>query len=394
MSRQLISRNADLEALEEDGYEVAVKGGHLVISNVPYVNANREVKRGILVSVLQMNGDGTMTPSDHKAYFAGEHPCDPDGRLLESIRHSSKRQTLGKDITVDHMFSAKPKEGYRDYQHKMTTYVEMIASPARKIDPTADARTYVVANSDEPDPVFKYHDTASTRAGIGGLSEKLAINKVAIVGLGGTGSYVLDLIAKTPIRELHLVDGDDFLQHNAFRSPGAPSIETLRERKKKVDYFAALYEPMRKGIVPHPVYLDDANTNLLDEMDFVFVCVDSGAAKRPVVERLEKMKISFIDVGMGIQIGDDALVGLLRVTLSTAEQREPLRRRVGMGDADIDDAYNTNIQVADLNALNATLAVIRWKKLAGFYADFEGEHSSNYTIDGNKIDNMDRRDGD
>lgn len=394
MSRQLISRNADLKALEEDGYEVAIMAGHLVISNVPYVTAKREVKRGTLVSVLQLNGGETMNPSDHKAYFAGEHPCDPDGRPLEPIRHSSNRQTLGKDITVDHMFSAKPKEGYRDYQHKMTTYVEMIVSPARKIDPTADARTYVVANSDESDPVFNYHDTASTRAGIGGLSDKLAMDKVAIVGLGGTGSYVLDLIAKTSIRELHLVDGDDFLQHNAFRSPGAPSIETLRERKKKVDYFAALYGPMRKGIIPHPVYLDETNATLLDEMDFVFICVDSGAAKRPVVERLEVQDISFIDVGMGIQMGDDALVGVLRVTLSTAEQREPLRRRVGMSDADIDDAYATNIQVADLNALNATLAVIRWKKLAGFYADFEGEHSSNYTIDGNTISNMDRRDGD
>ncbi|MGP9790968.1 ThiF family adenylyltransferase [Roseinatronobacter sp. NSM] len=393
MSQQLISRNADLKALEEDGYEVAIMASHLVIFNVPYVSANREVKRGMLVSVLQMNGGETIKPSDHKAYFAGEHPCDSAGHPLEPIRHSSKRQTLGKDITVDHMFSAKPKEGYRDYQHKMTTYVEMIASPARKIDPTADARTYVVANSDEPDPVFNYHDTASTRAGIGGLSEKLAMSKVAIVGLGGTGSYVLDLIAKTPIRELHLVDGDDFLQHNAFRSPGAPSIETLRERKKKVDYFAALYEPMRKGIIPHPVYLDEATATLLDKMDFVFVCVDSGAAKRPVVERLEAKGISFIDVGMGIQMGDDALVGVLRVTLSTAEHREPLRRRVGMSDADIDDAYATNIQVADLNALNATFAVIRWKKLAGFYADFEGEHSSNYTIDGNTIDNMDRRDG-
>ena len=134
--------------------------------------------------------------------------------------------------------------------------------------------------------------------------------------------------------------------------------------------------------------------DLLNEMDFVFVCVDSGAAKRPAVEHLEEQGTPFIDVGMGIEMGDDALVGVLRVTLSTAEQREPLRRRVGMGEADVDDAYATNIQVADLNALNATLAVIRWKKLVGFYADFEGEHSSNYTIDGNTINNMDGRDDD
>ncbi|MDK3075492.1 ThiF family adenylyltransferase [Sedimentitalea sp. JM2-8] len=394
MSRQLISHNADLKALENEGYEVAVIAGHLVISNVPYVNAQREVKLGHLVSVLQMNGNETIRPTDHKVYFEGDHPCDKDGRALAHIKHSSKRQTLGGGIAVDHMFSAKPKEGYQDYQHKMTTYVEMIASHARAIDPAADARTFVVANSDEPDPVFNYTDTASARAGIGGLSEKLAMNKVAIVGLGGTGSYVLDLIAKTPIRELHLIDGDDFLQHNAFRSPGAPSLETLRERLKKVEYFAAQYAPMRKGMVAHPVYLEDTNAHLLDDMDFVFLCVDSGAAKRPVVERLEARGIPFIDVGMGIQMGDDSLVGVLRVTTSTTEQREPLRRRVGMGDAQIDDAYATNIQVADLNALNAAFAVVRWKKLLTFYADYEGEHSSNYTIDGNTISNMDKFDDD
>ena len=32
-----------------------------------------------------------------------------------------------------------------------------------------------------------------------------------------------------------------------------------------------------------------------------------------------------------------------------------------------DDDYNRNIQIADLNALNAAFAVIKWKKLFGFY---------------------------
>jgi hypothetical protein len=37
-------------------------------------------------------------------------------------------------------------------------------------------------------------------------------------GLGGTGSYILDLVSKTPVNEILLFDSDDFLQHNAFRS--------------------------------------------------------------------------------------------------------------------------------------------------------------------------------
>jgi hypothetical protein len=34
---------------------------------------------------------------------------------------------------------------------------------------------------------------------------------------------------------------------------------------------------------------------------------------------------------------------------------------------DADDLYRTNIQISELNALNACLAVIRFKQLRGFY---------------------------
>ena len=81
--------------------------------------------------------------------------------------------------------------------------------------------------------MFCYTDTASSRAEIGVVSAKLKGGAVGIVGLGGTGSYILDLVAKTPMAEIHLFDGDKLLQHNAFRAPGAPSIETLKEAPLK-----------------------------------------------------------------------------------------------------------------------------------------------------------------
>ena len=55
-----------------------------------------------------------------------------------------------------------------------------------------------------------------------------------------------------------------------------------------------------------------------------------------------------------------------------------------------ENEYNTNIQIADLNALNATLAVIKWKKLFGFYQDFEQEHHSTYSINVNMLLSEDR----
>ncbi|MGO9047784.1 MAG: hypothetical protein ACLQFW_13010 [Xanthobacteraceae bacterium] len=56
---------------------------------------------------------------------------------------------------------------------------------------------------------------------------------------------------------------------------------------------------------------------------------------------------------------------------------------------DDNDLYAQNIQIADLNALNAALAVVKWKKLCGFYADLRKEHFSTYTIDGNALTNED-----
>lgn len=396
MSHRLINRNADLKQLADDGYEVAIKADHLVLYNVPYVNEQKEIKRGTLVSVLELNGDDTIQPTDHKAYFIGDHPCDKDGNKLRHLMHSSGRTRLSSDLFVDHMFSCKPldqngqKRNYSNYHEKMKIYAESISNPARKIDPTVTAQTYIVVDSDESNSIFNYLDSASTRAGIAAITEKLALRKVGIVGLGGSGSYVLDLIAKTPIREIHLFDGDDFLQHNAFRSPGAPSLETLKERHKKVDYMARLYAPMRKGIIPHALHIDENNIGLLDGMDFVFICVDSGEAKKLIVEKIEATNVPFVDVGMGIHVGDDKLVGVVRVTTNTPEKRDHFRKRVGFSEIDHDDAYEKNIQIADMNALNATLAVIKWKKICGFYADFENEHSSNFTIDGNVLENMDK----
>jgi ThiF family len=393
MSRQLISRSPDLQRLRDEGYDVEVSSGHLLVRNVPYVNSRREIKRGTLVSELTLAGDKTTAPGSHVAYFVGEHPCNRDGSEIDKIRHQSLRQQLGQSLFVDHSFSSKPLSGrYADYYEKMMTYVAIISSPAQSLDPGVTARIYSVTEPGEEESVFNYVDTASSRAGISAVSRKLELERIAIIGLGGTGSYVLDLVAKTPVREIYLFDGDKFLQHNAFRSPGAPSVDELRAVSPKVTYFAERYSKMHKGIVPHAGYLDASNVDQLGGMDFAFLCLDRGEAKRLIVKKLEEFGIPFVDVGMGINLVNDALIGVLRVTASTAGKREHVRgkRRIPFSDGDANNEYSRNIQIADLNALNAALAVIKWKKIFGFYLDLEKEHHSTYTVDGNVMTNEDR----
>ncbi|MCX6592851.1 MAG: ThiF family adenylyltransferase [Acidobacteria bacterium] len=389
MSPVRISPSPDLQRLRDEGYAISLRQSHLVMDDVPYVNAAGIVRHGTLVSTLELNNDQTVKPSQHVVYFAGEHPCDRTGAELARIKHSSQRQNLSEGIVVDHSFSSRPDAGYTDYYDKMTTYANILAGPAASIDPTVTAKTFRVVADDEEE-LFLYMDTASARAGIAALAPRLAVPKLAIIGLGGTGSYILDFVAKTRPKEIHLFDGDRFLQHNAFRAPGAPSRDDLDRRENKAAYNATKYGAMRRHIIAHPYHVDSTNVSELAGMSFVFLCIDKSEPKRPIIEFLEAQGVPFIDVGMGINLVDDKLQGQVRVTTSTDAKRDHVRRRVSLSDADDADAYHQNIQIAELNALNASLAVIRWKKNCGYYHDLEHEHDTTYAIDGNHLVNEER----
>jgi len=391
MSQELIDLNPDLKKLKEEGYAVEVRDAFLLIHEIPYVNSKCQIKYGILVSDLtSIAGDKTVGPiGQHVAHFIGEHPCNSDGSLITGIQNVSKNITLTNEITINHSFSNKPLSGYKDYYEKMVTYITIISSQAKAIDNSVSEKPLTVINFDDKESVFNYLDTNSGKAKINVISSKLEGQKVAIIGLGGTGSYVLDMIAKTPVLEIHLFDGDIFLQHNAFRSPGAPSIEKLYEIFKKTDYFHQVYSKMRKNILSHNYYLTPSNISELSEMDFVFICIDKGDIKKLIVEHLIEKNITFIDVGMGVLKVDDFLIGHLRVTTCTANKRGHIKDRISFSEKGADNDYSTNIQIAELNALNAAFAVIKWKKLFNFYQDLSKEFNTTYSINDGILINED-----
>ena len=387
MSHKLISHSPDLKKLRDEGYEIEIKNAHLLVHSVPYVNAKREIARGILVSPLgDLAGDRTAKPQDHVIHFAGEHPCDNAGNLIKGIQHSSGRKTLAEGVDVDYSFSNKPGNGYEDYYEKVTTYVKIIESPAQSIDRTITAKTFKVIESNDPDIVFHYFDTNSSRAEIETISAKLKDLKIAIIGLGGTGSYVLDFVAKTQVKEIHLFDEDYFHSHNAFRAPGAVSLEVLREQPKKVTYLHRIYSKLHKHITPHDYHLTTATLEELAGMSFVFICIDRGEIKKEIVQKLTALAVPFVDVGIGISAIDGLLTGSVRVTTATPAKNDHIDKLVSFSDGG-DDDYDKNVQIAEINALNAALAVIKWKKLFGFYHDLGKEHHSVYDINVNKLIN-------
>lgn len=69
---------------------------------------------------------------------------------------------------------------------------------------------------------------------------------------------------------------------------------------------------------------------------------------------------------------DVALRGQVRVTVGTPAVSAHIEQVVSFADGPENNIYR-NVQVVDLNMLNAALAVVRWKKWLGFYGDDANE---------------------
>ncbi|WEK35887.1 MAG: ThiF family adenylyltransferase [Candidatus Pseudobacter hemicellulosilyticus] len=385
MSHKLISLNPDLKRLQDEGYEVEVRGGYLIIHHIPYANSEKQVKYGTLVCPLTLNVDKTLQPNDHIMHFIGQHPHNADGTIITAIQHASVDQTFAEGLTVNHSFSNKPANGYPDFYEKASTYASIISAQAKAIDKAVTEKTFRVIAEIEEDTVFQYADTNVTRSNIGIINKKQEGHKIAIIGLGGTGGYILDLVAKTPVAEIHLYDGDRFFQHNAFRSPGAATIQELNEAPYKVDYYKNKYIAIHKNIVAHPYKVGESNINEIKDKSHVFISIDHNSSRKQLMAALLKMQIPFIDTGIGVEVVDQFLIGSVRTTTATPQQSDHLADRVPVIDHE-DEAYKSNIQIADLNMLNAFMAVHKWKKMVGFYQDLIGEHHSIYSINASHLD--------
>lgn len=381
MLQELVNRNEDLRKLQDAGFEMEMNGGYLVVHHIPYIanlNGSPLVKEdGKLVVKLNLSGNTLNVPFDHTAFFIGMHPCNIDGSPLTGVVNNSNKNNLGNGLIADHYLSNKPAIGNEtSYYEKVIRYESIISRPAIHLNNNLTARTFKPIRPDNIDGPFKYIDTMSSRYDIQAINDKLKNEKIAIIGLGGTGAYVLDFVTKTPVKEIHLFDGDVFSTHNAFRAPGAPSFDELCARYTKTEYFAGKYDNMRNGIVSHAEYLTENNIDQLLDYDFVFVCIDNGKARKLIIEFLGYRGKPFVDTGMGLNVNNCEISGSVRTTSCwDSESFETVKAYIPFEDPSADAAYKTNIQISELNALNAALAVIKWKQFRGFYNRYDKGNS-------------------
>jgi hypothetical protein len=365
---ELANHNDDIQRLLDKGYALRVDGAHLVVREVPYLDQQLTLQTGAFVAKLVYIDKVRVKQDDHQVYFAGGVPYGLDGKPIPNLAGGPCTLALSKqDVVVQRSMSNKPGGGFANFFDKIEHYVGLISGPAMALH-KATPITFKVDKDVIGDAVFKFQDTLSSRAEISDLNARFKDDVVAVIGLGGTGSYLLDFLAKTPIKEIRGFDGDDYHVHTAFRSPGRLIEEELGKDKTAV--YQQRYDNFRHGVSLHKKYLDSKSTADMQGVTFAFVCVDKGSSRKEIFELLIGLGIPFIDVGLGLNRKEGPLAGTLRVTYYSREDADKVRAMMfaEMAD-DPDDAYRRHVQIAELNALNASIAVMRYKQLRGFYVD-------------------------
>jgi len=366
-----------------DGYDMVLESGHLVVRRLPYLGPSGVRKDGRLV--LPINDTAavvTDASGDHRIWFAGEEPHDERGGALGSPGPHG----FGNGETADFMMSFKPPSGsYPSLDEKIRHYAHILRDAARHIDPTMTDTPGAAFQVVEDGLPLVYRDTNTTRAGLTTLNNLFRGHTIAIVGVGGTGSYILDQVAKTWVDRIILIDGDDFENHNAYRAPGAAAREVLQDRRNKAEYFAEEYSRMHMGITAHPAALTTDNLHLLEGATFVFLAAADAEARPEIMQWLKSREIPFIDVGMSFREVEGGLTGLAKVVAYLPGNETILPTMPSSGP--VEDDYSSNVQVADLNALNAILAVIRWKRHLGFYATHEATNMTVFKLYLNELRN-------
>ena len=196
--------------------------------------------------------------------------------------------------------------------------------------------------------------------------QRLPNEKIAIVGVGGTGSHVLDYISKLPVSEIHLYDADEFTNENTKRSPG--SFRNLVWRRKKASFHRKRYRSAHSNIVAHDAFLDKENVNELADFSTVFLCIEECNIKKRIFEVCESNNVLLIVVGMdAFENEHSELTGSLIVTAGIPGNYGHLPKCVSTVDTEPNDDIDHNMQTIELNALNAALAVVKWKQVLGIY---------------------------
>lgn len=124
--------------------------------------------------------------------------------------------------------------------------------------------------------------------------EKLNKSKVAIFGIGGVGSYVVEGLVRAGIQNFILVDHDTVSETNINRqiiattkTIGMSKVEVAKERILEIN-------PNAKVEIIKEFFMPDSNEFLDNSVDYIVDAIDTVTAKIELVQRANKLNIPII----------------------------------------------------------------------------------------------------
>ena len=353
------------------GWTIEVGQNRISVREVPYRKKDGEA--GTCQVLVETQDDGlTMkapengSGASHAAVLIGVS----QGRAYQATSEPVGN-VLWSDNTNQCVISIKRDEGeYLNAWHALFVYAASVAGEVG------------LEERDQVERIFKFEIDGEDSREMRVWRNRARGQRVAIVGLGGVGLWILDLMSKTYVNEIRIWDGDVIEGRNLLRAPGWASQDAIG--KNKAQYFGEHYQQMRKGIAIHAEYWQaDDKADAFRDLDFVFVAIDKRESRTALCEKLEELKIPFIDVGMGIELRKGQVRGSCQVFFSG---EDPGRWRIGIPTvegAGEKDYYD--LQLSDMGALNAALAVGLWRRHIGQYEGEEKDWLIRYLMESNDL---------
>ncbi len=129
-------------------------------------------------------------------------------------------------------------------------------------------------------------------------AERLVAAHVAVVGIGGVGSWVAEALARSGVGEISLFDLDDVCVSNSNRqlhaldaTVGRPKVEVMAERIRAINPACVVHA------VADFVTRETMAQYITEHLDAVIDCIDSVNSKAALIAWCKRRKIQIITTG-------------------------------------------------------------------------------------------------
>lgn len=351
-------------------WTVEVNANSISVGNVPYRKKDGEAGRCQISVATLDDGVSMKAPENSGGAIHAARISGVEGGRAYQATAEPVGNVLWTDESNACVISIKRDEGeYLDVWHALIVYASSIAGEVG-----AEARAKI-------ERIFEFEMDGEDARDMKDWRDHARAQRIGIVGLGGVGLWILDLMSKTEVVEIKVWDGDKIEGRNLMRAPGWASCDAIG--KTKAEYYTEQYRRMRRGISAHGRYWQAEEEDCFKDLDFVFIAVDKTETRSALCENLEDRGIPFIDVGMGIELRDGQVRGSCQVFFSG---EDPGRWRIGIPTVEgLGEQEYRKLQLPDLGALNAALAVGLWRRHIGQYATEEKDWLIRYGIENNDL---------